>query len=108
MTYGVAIPGYRGIRALVELARRDPSRYPTMAKITTRAQRLFPSVYRQFIARVTRQQRGVAPPPAAMSLGYIIGGFDGNETAQFRIYSFDNASNFQGQEQLGPYFMAAQ
>jgi hypothetical protein len=41
-------------------------------------------------------------------VGYIIGGYDGNDTARFVIYSCSSQESFQFREQLGTWFMAAQ
>lgn len=106
MTYGLAVPGYTGIRKLVEEAHRDPSTYTTMATITSKAQELFKSAYEQFLEQ-SRDAEGNLPPGLEDAIvGFIIGGYDGNDTAQFRIYSSDNKSDFQMVEQ--PNIMAAQ
>lgn len=106
MTYGLAVPGYRGIRSLVEEVHQNPANYPTMEAITRRAQALFQESYQEFLEQ-NRQPDGSLPPAIEQqAVGYIIAGYDGNDTAQFRIYLFESGNNFQLNEQ--PDIMAAQ
>lgn len=108
MTYGLAIPGSRGIRALVEDVRDHPGNFPLISIITTRAETLCQQVYQEFLNQ-NRLPNGTLPPDIANGIvGYIIGGYDGNETARFVIYGCSNQGNFHFEEQLGTYFMAAQ
>lgn len=108
MTYGLAVPGYQGIRSLVEDVRQDPGGYPTVSSITSRAETLFQQVYQSFL-ETQRQPDGTIPAEVSQGIvGYIIGGYDGNDTAKFVIYSCANQDSFQFQEQLGTWFMAAQ
>jgi len=108
MTYGLAVPGYRGIRSLVEDVRQNPGAYPTVSSITSKAQTLCQQVYQSFLDE-QRQPDGSVPPDVSQDVvGYIIGGYDGNETARFVIYTCSNQDSFGFQEQLGPWFMAAQ
>lgn len=108
MTYGLAIPGYRGIRSLVEDVRQNPGAYPTVSSITSRAETLCQQVYQSFLQE-QRQPDGSLPAEVSQGIvGYIIGGYDGNETARFVIYSCSSPDSFQFQEQLGTWFMAAQ
>lgn len=108
MTYGLAVPGYRGIRSLVEEVRQNPANYPTMESITTRAQSLFQETLQHFLEE-NRQPDGSLPPAIEhQSVGYIIGGYDGNDTAQFRVYLAESIQNFQLNEPRGSNLMAAQ
>jgi len=108
MTYGLAVPGYRGIRSLVEEVRQNPANYPTMESITQRAQVLFQQCHQQFLDE-NRQPGGTIPPEIEQGMvGYIIGGYDGNDTAQFRIYLAESANNFQIAEHTGSNLLAAQ
>lgn len=100
MTYGLAVPGYVGIRQLREEVRQNPATYPTMTAITNRAATLFPQIHQGFI----QQNPGVA----GEIVGFIIAGFDGNDTSQFRIFSCDSRGNFNFEEVSGPSLMAAQ
>lgn len=106
MTYGLAVPGYRGIRSLVEEVHQNPANYSTMEAITGRAQALFQESHQEFLEQ-NRQPDGLLPPEIQQQMvGYIIAGYDGNDTAQFRIYLFESSNNFQLNEQ--PDIMAAQ
>jgi 20S proteasome alpha/beta subunit len=108
MTYGLAVPGYRGIRALVEEVHQNPASYPTMASIVSHAQSLFQQVYQDYLNEQA-QPDGTAPPDLLnQGVGYIIGGYDGNETAQFRTYSGESQMGFEFVESLGPNLVAAQ
>jgi 20S proteasome alpha/beta subunit len=108
MTYGLAIPGYRGIRALVEEVRQNPAQYPTMAAITERAQQLFQAEFDAYV-QPHRADDGTLPPELQkQGVGYIIAGFDGNDTARFRVNSCTSDNGFQFSEQMGTTLMAAQ
>lgn len=108
MTYGLAVPGYRGIRSLVEDVRQNPGAYPTVSSITSRAQALCQMVYQSFVQEQRRPDGSLPAEVDQGAVGYIIGGYDGNDTAKFVIYSSENRDSFQFHEQLGTWFMAAQ
>lgn len=108
MTYGLAEPGYDGIHRIVEEARQNPSDFTTMEAITSRAQAIFQQIYQNYTT-LNRLPDGSLPPAIEQQgVGYIIGGYDGNDTAQFRIYlSESRGNNFQMNE-LGDEVLAAQ
>ena len=107
MTYGLADPGYRGIRLLVEVVHADPSTFSTMKSIIDSAQQLFPTVHKQFLDSL-RQEDGALPPGIEQeSVGYVMGGYDGNDTAQFRIHSC-SSPDFQFHELSGATLTFAQ
>jgi 20S proteasome alpha/beta subunit len=108
MTYGLAVPGYRSIRNLVEEVRGNPGMYPSVATITTRAQTVCQQTFQQFVQQNT-PPGGVTPPSISNGLvGFIIGGYDGNDTSKFVIYECSSQNNFQFNEQLGNNFIVAQ
>lgn len=108
MTYGLAVPGYRSIRGLVEEIRGNPGAYPSVTAITTKAQTICQDNFRQFIVQAQRPDGTLPPDVANGVVGFIIGGYDGNDTSKFVIYECSNLNNFQFNEQLGNNFIAAQ
>jgi 20S proteasome alpha/beta subunit len=108
MTYGLAVPGYRGIRNLVEEVRQNPSQFATMTAITERAQQVFQSEFDAYL-QPHRGPDGALPPELqGQGVGYIVGGFDGNDTARFRVMSCYSDSGFEFAEQIRTCLMAAQ
>jgi 20S proteasome alpha/beta subunit len=108
MTYGLAVPGYRSIRDLVEEVRGNPGQYPSITAITAKAQSVCQQDYQKFVNEVS-QPSGIVPPDIANGItGFIISGYDGNDTSKFVIYECTNRNNFQFNEQFGNYFIAAQ
>jgi 20S proteasome alpha/beta subunit len=108
MTYGLAVPGYRGIRGLVEEVRQNTNKYTTVSAITTQAQTVCKEVFKTFLEDAKQPDGTIPPQIHQASVGYIIGGYDGNDTARFVIYSCSNQEAFHFQEQYGTWFMAAQ
>jgi hypothetical protein len=108
MTYGLAIPGYQGIRNLVEDVRQNTNKYPTVSAITAQAEKVCNEAFNKYLES-QRQSDGSLPPSLLQdTVGYIIGGYDGNDTARFVIYTCSNQEVFRFQEQYGTWFMAAQ
>lgn len=97
MTYGLAVPGYRAIRRLVENVRASPGRYATMSAIVRRAKDVCTQTFRVFVARRPQLQGEV--------VGFIVAGYDGNESGLFRVFHMDSTSGFIPSEQ--PQIMAA-
>jgi 20S proteasome alpha/beta subunit len=94
MTYGLAVPGYTSIRNLVEEVRQYPGLYSSISAITTKAQTVCQQAF------ITSGAQGI--------VGFIIGGYDGNDTSKFVIYSCSSQNTFHFEEQLGNTFIAAQ
>lgn len=92
MTYGLAVPGYRAIRQLVENVRARPGRYATMSAIVRRAKDVCTQTFRSFVAR--------RPQLQGEAVGFIVAGFDGNETGLFRIFHMESTTDFEPSEEL--------
>jgi 20S proteasome alpha/beta subunit len=83
MTYGLAIPGYRGMARLVNEANPpNQRRLAYFSEISDLAANIFRAEFETWIAGLTPEER---EPVQGQSVGFILAGYDSNETSQFRI-----------------------
>jgi 20S proteasome alpha/beta subunit len=103
MTYGLAVPGYRAMRRLVEEVRTDTGLFATMDAVSDRGRDVFRDERERFIQEQEPKERDAV---RNMALGFILGGFDGNDTGQFRILYGEATNDFELAE--SPDIIAAQ
>jgi 20S proteasome alpha/beta subunit len=83
MTYGLAIPGYRGMARLVnEVNPPNQRRLAYFSEISALAENIFRDEYNSWLNSLAPQERALVSP---MAVGFILGGYDSNETSQFRV-----------------------
>jgi hypothetical protein len=92
MTYGLAVPGYGTMRLLVEEVRNSPGTYATMNQVVGRVTAMATDVFNGF--------KTAQPNLANEIVGFILAGYDGNETGLFRIFHFSSQDGFAPQEQV--------
>lgn len=94
MTYGLADPGNAGVRRLVDEVKAAPAAFTTMREIVTRAQSIFVEEFNSFLDQHRGPDGKIVPELEGQEVGFIIGGFDGNDTGSFAIYQFDSVGGF--------------
>jgi 20S proteasome alpha/beta subunit len=95
MTYGLAVPGYRGMTRLVNEANPpNQRRLAYFSEISTLAENIFREEYQRWVAELPEEERGRIQPSA---VGFILGGYDSNETSQFRVLHW-GSPEFQREE----------
>jgi 20S proteasome alpha/beta subunit len=99
MTYGLASPGNSGIRALADEVKTHPGKYTTMSSIVSRAQELFSKEFWQFLSDNRMPDGSLRPELQNELVGFVIGGFDGNETGQFLVYQLESPDLFHPSQQ---------
>jgi len=103
MTYGLAVPGYKGMTRLVnEVNPPNQRRLAYFSEIAVLAENVFREEYNAWLGALSPEERGMVQP---MSVGFILGGYDSNETSQFRVLHWGSPA-FQMDER--PDVMAAQ
>jgi 20S proteasome alpha/beta subunit len=103
MTYGLAVPGYKGMTRLVDQANPpNQRRLAYFSEISALAENVFRVEYNTWIGALTAQERQSVQP---MAVGFILGGYDSNETSQFRVLHWSSPT-FQCEER--PDVLAAQ
>jgi 20S proteasome alpha/beta subunit len=84
MTYGLAIPGSRGLLKLVnDVNPPHARRLAYFTEISELAGRVFREEFEKWVQELPEEQRPEIT--SAQSVGFILGGYDSNETSQFRI-----------------------
>jgi 20S proteasome alpha/beta subunit len=84
MTYGLAIPGSRGMSRLVnEVNPPNQRRIAYFGEISDLAENIFRTEFQSWVATLSPEEAALAQSPQAV--GFILGGYDSNETSQFRV-----------------------
>lgn len=103
MTYGLAAPGYRGMNRLVNEANPpNQRRLAYFSEISALAENVFRQEYNDWLGALAPPERAAVQP---MAVGFILGGYDSNETSQFRVLHWGSPT-FEMEER--PDVMAAQ
>jgi len=84
MTYGLAVPGYRGMTRLVNEANpANQKRLAYFREISELAENIFRDEFQRWIGELPQEEREVVQ--TSQAVGFILGGYDSNETSQFRV-----------------------
>jgi len=95
MTYGLAVPGYRGMTRLVNEANPpNQRRLAYFSEISALAEEVFRDEYQKWIPELPEANRTTIQDGA---VGFILGGYDSNETSQFRVLHW-SSPGFQREE----------
>jgi 20S proteasome alpha/beta subunit len=95
MTYGLAVPGYRGMTRLVNEANPpNQRRMAYFSEISALAERVFREEYNAWIGSLSPEER---ERMRSQAVGFILGGYDSNETSQFRVLHW-GSPGFQPEE----------
>jgi 20S proteasome alpha/beta subunit len=95
MTYGLAAPGSRGMNRLIdEVNPPNLRRLAYFSEIADLAERIFREEFEAWLASLTPEER---EQYQGSSVGFILAGYDSNETSQFRILHW-NSPLFERQE----------
>lgn len=92
LTHGLTEVGYRGINRLYnEVNRTDDfdvkkKRLAYLSEITEKAGNIFKETYDDWFTNFQKQNKDVSPDNPLFSTGFILGGYDANETNQFKIF----------------------
>jgi len=112
LTYGLAEVGYKAITRLVDEANRTSDftgvkkkRIVHFSEIAENAENIFKATFDEWINRVKRDNPNLQPNDPGILTGFILGGFDLNETNQFKILAWQSP-DFKAQER--PDIIAAQ
>lgn len=104
MCYGLAVPGYNGITRLVNEVNPPYQRnIAYFSEIAARAEEIFKDEYRKWISN--QRSGGTEVDENTSLVGFILAGYDSNETNQFRIVHW-RSPNFQ--EEYRDDILAAQ
>jgi hypothetical protein len=112
LTYGLAEVGYKAITELVDVVNRTSDfsgvrkkRIVHLSEITEKADGIFKQTFTDWIDDRRKNNIDLQPDDPRLVTGFILGGFDLNETNQFKIFSWQSP-HFQREER--PDIIAAQ
>jgi 20S proteasome alpha/beta subunit len=95
MTYGLAVPGYRGMTRLVNEANpATQRRLAYFSEISQLAENIFRDEFQKWITGLTDEERESVQ---SQTVGFILGGYDSFETSQFRVLHWTSPA-FQREE----------
>lgn len=98
LTYGLAEVGYRAITELydivnktTEFATPKPRRLVYFSEISTEAERIFKETYDSWIKDLQGASgASVDPADRIFTTGFILAGFDANESNQFKVMAWES------------------
>lgn len=99
MTYGLAVPGYRGISGLVEKTKENPEGHSTFDEVVESARGEFQTAFAEWREEFL-EQRGEDLPEGidrGFTVGFVLGGYDHIKNL-FRVVKFYSDDNFSGTE----------
>lgn len=112
VTYGLAEPGYRSITRLADEVNRSSSfggaperRIVYFSDIAKTAETIFKEEFMSFYDKTKKKIADLKREDPALTLGFILAGYDSNETNQFKILNW-YAPEFKREER--PDILAAQ
>ncbi len=93
ITYGLAEPGYLAITRLVDTVNRGSSFPPErrivyFSDIAKTAEKIFKEEFNKFYEKIKKTFPDIKPEDRSLTLGFILAGYDSNETNQFKVLSF--------------------
>lgn len=103
LTYGLTEVGYKGINRLYnEVNRTDDfdvkkKRLVYLSEIAEKAGSVFKETYDDWFSNFKKQNKDASPDNPIFNTGFILGGFDANETNQFKIF-FWKSPKFEKEE----------
>lgn len=99
LTYGLAEVGYLSINRLVDevnhfknFSGESKKRIVHFTDIVTNAQRICKEEFDKFIPKIQKESPDIQPDDKSLETGFILGGYDGNETNQFKIVNLQSPS----------------
>jgi len=100
LTWGLAEVGYTGINNLFNVVNR-PSDFGTkkrlvyLTEIIDAAGKIFKQTYDEYIEKQKQTDKNFDEQNPLLNTGFVLGGYDANETNQFKIYSWQSQSQFE-------------
>ena len=92
LTYGLTEVGYKGINRLYNEVNRTTDfdvkkkRVVYLSDITDMAKQIFKETYDEWLSNELKVNKGLKPDDPQLITGFILGGYDANETNQFKIF----------------------
>lgn len=97
LTHGLAEVGYKSINSLVDVVNEYPDFTATVkprivhfSEITKKTQEICKKTYDQITSKLKKKESGLTDRD--LSTGFILAGYDANETNQFKIYHLKSPS----------------
>ena len=113
LTYGSAEAGYKAITKLYDSVNKTSEFSTTQVKrlvyfteIANEAERIFKETYQEWISKLEKAGQKIKPNDPRFATGFILAGYDANETNQFKVLWWDSTHDFQRAER--PDILAAQ
>ena len=110
LTHGLAEVGYKSINSIVDQVNGYsdfsdiiPSRIIHFSKIINKTQEICKKTYDDLVPKI--KENDPKTPDEDLSAGFILAGYDANETNQFKIYHFESPE-FRIEEKSGNYLAA--
>ena len=97
LTYGLAEVGYQAITRLVDdvnaysdFSSEGSVKLVHWSEIVETAQKIFKDTFDELLPKYQKQYSDIKPDNPRLTTGFILGGYDSNETNQFKIVHFQN------------------
>lgn len=97
LTYGLAEVGYKAITRLIDdvnsisdFSQGANKKTVHWSTIVEKAQKIFKETFDDFMPEIQKEIKTITPEDPRLSTGFILAGYDANETNQFRIVHFQS------------------
>lgn len=104
LTYGLAEVGYNAINRLYDEVNKSGTftsgtnqRVVHFSEIAQIAETIFKETFAIMLSNLQKENSTITPDDPGLTTGFILGGFDANETNQFKILHW-NSPNFEREE----------